>query len=150
VYAPNGPVLAGPGADDPVDAILADPLFCDLAGGDYRLQPGSPCDTDDGLIGRFGVGCDDPRSDPLPVALAPGVRIYPSPSPGPVTIVVGSDAVTATIYDVRGRRIQRLASRTGRIHWDGRTTSGRDVPAGIYLVDVVATAGRERRKVVIE
>lgn len=151
VYVPNGPILAGPGGEeDVVDAILADPLFCDHVGGDYRLQPGSPCDTDDGFIGRFEVGCDDPRSDPHPVAVAPSFRVYPSPSRGPLTIVGGTGDVTATVYDVRGRRVQRLASRTGRIRWDGRTASGRDVPAGVYLVEVVASSGRERRKVVIE
>ena len=41
----------------------ADPLFCDAQGGDFGLEPGSPClpghgpHGDCGLIGAFDQGC---------------------------------------------------------------------------------------------
>jgi hypothetical protein len=44
--------------------ISLDPLFCDLVGGDYRLDCSSPClpgnhpdGADCGLIGKYAVGC---------------------------------------------------------------------------------------------
>jgi hypothetical protein len=41
--------------------LSADPLFCDLAAGDYTLNANSPCappqSGDCGQIGAFGVGC---------------------------------------------------------------------------------------------
>jgi hypothetical protein len=45
------------GLDDWVDGtgnLMVDPLFCDAAGGDYRLQPATPCPG----YGAHGVGCD--------------------------------------------------------------------------------------------
>ncbi len=40
--------------------ISADPLFCDPAAGDLRLQEGSPCapGTECDLMGAWPVGCD--------------------------------------------------------------------------------------------
>jgi hypothetical protein len=39
--------------------LSADPLFCDPENGDFRLQPGSPCEpgSECGLIGAWPVGC---------------------------------------------------------------------------------------------
>jgi hypothetical protein len=42
-----------------VGNIEADPLFCDRAQGDLRLQPGTPCLLpDDSVMGALGIGCD--------------------------------------------------------------------------------------------
>ena len=44
--------------------ISLDPLFCDAANGDFRLQDDSPCapfsppNPDCDLIGAWGVGCE--------------------------------------------------------------------------------------------
>ncbi|MBK6898575.1 MAG: fibronectin type III domain-containing protein [bacterium] len=51
-FWPAGTVIDG-------DDLQADPLFCDPAGGDYRLRADSPClDAGDcGLIGALPAGC---------------------------------------------------------------------------------------------
>jgi hypothetical protein len=58
-------------ADDPLGNFSADPLFCDLEGGDFHLQETSPCapghhpeGAECGLIGALEVGCGATRASP--------------------------------------------------------------------------------------
>ncbi len=49
-----------------VDNVVGDPLFCDVAGGDYSVQECSPCvggALGGGVSGAFGIGC--PCSSPV-------------------------------------------------------------------------------------
>lgn len=57
--------------------------------------------------------------------------LYPNPSRGGVTIVGGPDPVKARIYDATGRVVRELDRAR---HWDGRTSAGIRVPAGVYWV----------------
>jgi flagellar hook assembly protein FlgD len=64
-------------------------------------------------------------------------------------------SVTATVLNIAGRSVRVLASGAtaaagvNTLSWDGRSTSGSLVPAGIYLVqlDAVADDGQRVRSV---
>ncbi|MEW5922346.1 MAG: right-handed parallel beta-helix repeat-containing protein [Candidatus Zixiibacteriota bacterium] len=55
------PGIAAPYAGDAYGNISADPLFCNRSGGDFRLDPASPCAPDNNscntLMGAFFTGC---------------------------------------------------------------------------------------------
>lgn len=104
------------------DNFSADPLFCDRAGGDYALRAGSPCLPDNSpcgvRVGALGVGCGDDGGDPPPGGenahgTPPVARVDVSPNPfNPATTiriqVPEAGHVTLEIFDVAGRRIERL------------------------------------------
>jgi hypothetical protein len=61
---PGGDWITGmmsPYAGDAYGNITADPLFCDRSGGDFRIDPASPCTPDNNscntLMGAFFAGC---------------------------------------------------------------------------------------------
>ncbi|PKK82723.1 MAG: hypothetical protein CVT49_12190 [candidate division Zixibacteria bacterium HGW-Zixibacteria-1] len=61
---PGGDWITGtmaPYAGDAYGNITADPIFCDRSGGDFRLDPASPCAADNNscntLMGAFFAGC---------------------------------------------------------------------------------------------
>lgn len=64
----------------------------------------------------------------------------PNPMQGKTTIAFAGAAghnVELDVYDVRGRLVRRLldsGSSQGQVAWDGRNSSGQDVPQGIYFV----------------
>lgn len=63
--------------------------------------------------------------------------LFPAPGPGPVRL---------DVFDLRGRRVRRLAAEGPQpdLVWDGRGDDGRPLPAGTYLVrtrDGAAGAG---------
>jgi hypothetical protein len=81
------------------------------------------------------------------------IRVYPSPSRGPVTILVAApmpgEAVRAAICDVHGRVIRELGAESlqgGRavLHWDGRNQDGSSAGSGVYFCRVEA-AGQQLR-----
>jgi hypothetical protein len=94
----------------------------------------------------------DAGFDPPPVTSAIGeerttgsMRVFPSPSRGPVTIQialpVASDELRAVVCDVNGRRVRELAVdevQGGRVvlHWDGKTAGGVPVRSGVYFCRV--------------
>ncbi len=65
----------------------------------------------------------------------------PNPSTGPIDLsfyLPTDGQVALTIYDVAGRRVRtvtdgRRAFGSHLVSWDGKGTSGRDVPSGIYF-----------------
>jgi len=62
--------------------------------------------------------------------------------------------VTATIFDVQGRRVTLLARRVfepGRhwLEWNGRDEAGRRAPAGVYFYRVESASGAGVRKIVL-
>lgn len=125
--------------------LSADPLFCDLAGGDLRLAAGSPalapgnfCYTQ---MGARGEGCGLTSA---PSAMAAVAQLRPAcPNPfNPRTTLSFHLPATARarleIYALDGKRIATLldGARPAGVHgvtWDGRDRHGRGAPAGIYL-----------------
>lgn len=87
------------------------------------------------------------------------VRLRPAtPNPFRASARVGYEvfpagAVKATVIDVQGRTVRRLADElvAGTLHettWDGRDDSGRSLPSGVYYVRVETSGGRWHAKLV--
>ncbi|MGH2571308.1 MAG: FlgD immunoglobulin-like domain containing protein, partial [bacterium] len=61
--------------------------------------------------------------------------------------------VVLSLYDVTGRRIALLADRAfeagaSAVTWDGRDSSGREAPAGIYFARLDTDGGAAMSRVV--
>lgn len=97
---------------------------------------------------------DEAEVRPAAFALA---AVRPNPSPGRTTIefdVPRSAQVRVEVFDVLGRRVATLADATfpaGRhaIAWDGATSAGERVRAGVYLCRMTAGEFRARRTLVL-
>ena len=82
------------------------------------------------------------------------VRAYPVPARGGVTFEIRSPraaGATVVVADVTGRVVRRLAALENdatRIRWDGRTTTGTPVAAGIYFYHVQSAAGQASGRLV--
>lgn len=77
------------------------------------------------------------------------VVAVPNPSASRVTLELRGvlpDHVEATVLDVTGRTVRRLASTGARaraLEWDGYDAEGRRAPAGIYVVRLRNAAGAQ-------
>lgn len=68
---------------------------------------------------------------------AAGLRVWPSPTRGPVRIDAGTpDPVEATVHDVLGRVVARLSGAGDGLAWDASAA-----PVGVYVVRVVGEGG---------
>jgi hypothetical protein len=145
---------------DSGDNFSADPLFCDLDGGDFTLDPASPClGGGCGQVGAHGAGTCS--TDSPVVSTGSGAPRGPFASPNPFrtasTIRFSTEragAVTATIYDVRGRVVRRLrdggvlGAGPHAVVWDGRDDDGGYAPGGVYFCRIEGgTSGRSARVV---
>ncbi len=86
------------------------------------------------------------RSFPNPFRVGlPTTLAYTLPQAGPAE---------AAVYDVGGRRVAILADGIlekghGVLKWDGRATSGKLVPAGVYFVKLSTESGDLTRKAIL-
>ncbi len=137
-----------------------------VAADNYHLSPNSPAIDDavmsyrgvsapstdlDGLhrpqgatvdVGAFERATATPVGDTPPIALSLEQN-FPNPFSGSTriafTVPDGSETrVAVDVFDVQGRRVQRLLedrSVTGRMElaWDGRDARGQEVASGIYF-----------------
>jgi hypothetical protein len=110
----------------------------------YRLVPRSKAD----ISSQAGIeGISD-----VPGLIA---RVFPNPTWGSLRIAFGQDAVAQskviTFYDVTGRRIASVAAERGvaTADWEAVDSWGRDLPAGVYFVEVKTGARVEKAKVVL-
>ncbi|MBD3220723.1 S8 family serine peptidase [bacterium] len=143
------------GVDDPTGTdgnISVDPLFCDVAEGDYRVAEDGPCAPDQsggcGLIGALEAACgtSTPVEDPqVPAAFAVEPN-FPNPF-NPVTTIrfaiPTAARTTVTVFDVRGRVVKTLVdaelpAATHAIQWRGQDDRGRAASAGIYFYKVTS------------
>jgi hypothetical protein len=131
--------------------IDADPLFCDLAGGDLSVRSDSPCLDAPGCaprIGALGAGCSVGVAAP---EAAPGLAAgaFPNPANPAVTIrcrLPRDGRLRVTVHDVRGRLVRVLADEDAAagVHdrrWDGRDTRGRAMPSGVYVYRLTSGSG---------
>ncbi len=135
--------------------MYADPLFCapescepPPEGGDYTVRSDSPClpqgNYCDLLIGALGQGCLAPAGIEdhvveATLGLMPG---RPNPFADQTMIVFGlakEAVIDLAIYDVSGRCVRRLTSRTqyaAGVHqmiWKRNDDAGRILPSGVYV-----------------
>lgn len=152
-------------AVSPTDLVFGNldgnPLLVDADGGDYHLQSASPAIDagdptlpfdPDGTIADLGPFFFDQDAVGAPAIASPagglldGLRAVPNPVFARTVIgfSLGRAAhVTASITDVRGRRVRDLGTRARSagaqdIEWDARDDAGRGVAAGIYFVRIEA------------
>ena len=82
---------------------------------------------------------------------------YPNPFNPSTTITYRlpqATAVTLTIYDAAGRRVQQLANHyqeagEHRIRWDGRDAAGAPVGSGLYVYQIEAESFRQARTMML-
>ncbi len=150
----------GVGPDDDYDNISADPLFCDLAGGNYQLAGDSPCAPDNNncglLIGAFEVGCaptaiEDDYPATIPASYALGQN-WPNPfNPStdiPFELPVAT-YVKLEVLNLLGQPVAILIDRSMEAgyhtaHWDA---AGQ--PSGVYFYRIQSDHFRGCRKMIL-
>lgn len=162
----GGDDICGPGS---ADNFSLDPLFCDLVGGNYRLQyPASPCNPgnhplgsgacDGQRIGGVDPGCDLNSVDEEIIS-ATGLLLTNRPNPfRPETTIFFELAqpghAVLRVFDVSGREIRLLEDRkmdAGRHQsvWDGCDESGSTMPSGVYFYKLNADGSERTRSMVL-
>ncbi len=102
---------------------------------------------------QLGMGDTSVATEPFtPTALLPGSFTIRTSGATPFAFTLtdaalaSTEAFTLTIHDIWGRAVWSKTAHPARdeireIVWSGRTTSGREVAAGIYLVRVTTHSG---------
>lgn len=104
------------------------------------------------------VGVGDPGPIMAAGPIAGWARAFPNPTAGRVALAHSrplSGHFEASIYDLRGRLVRRIATGEGRAGdpvptwtWDGRDEDGRSATAGVYFYRVVDRLGSLTTRVV--
>jgi hypothetical protein len=144
------------------------PLFCNAATDDFRLDPSSPCGAghhpdgatacDGSRLGSQNNGCT-PVSGVEPSA-TPAARLFGNaPNPfRPWTVIQYELAqpgqVSLAVFDVGGRQVRVLESGmmeagSHSATWDGRDEAQVLMPAGIYFVRLNAAGAEWSRPMVM-
>jgi len=136
--------------------ISLDPMFCDVAEGDFRVATTSPCAPANsggcGLIGALEASCGstpvEESDTPVAFTVSPN---YPNPF-NPVTTIKfalpASARTTVNVFDLRGRLVKTLvnAEMVAAVHtvqWRGDDATGRPAAAGIYFYEVRSGGHRD-------
>jgi hypothetical protein len=148
--------------------ISEDPLYCDAAAGDLRLQETSPCapftppNPECDLIGARPVGCWEqsaPEQPLLPTRAYLGLPV-PDPFAGATSLAydvpaaASRQAVSVAVYDISGRRVRTLfeglqAAGRHRVDWDGCGDDGQPVSSGVYYCRMTTGAAEQSRRLVL-
>ena len=126
--------------------ISADPEFCDVPGGDYKIKSTSPCAPANSggcdLIGALAVcGISPvPGETSVPLAFRVGQN-FPNPFNPKTTIrfdLAKAGQTRVVIFDVAGRHVKTLLDEplpasTHSVDWTGDDDQGRKMAAGIYF-----------------
>jgi hypothetical protein len=148
--------LGGEYRDDIFELMLhssGDPVVAGQTyGGSFPTTEGAYDRLHDGLtdvfLARFGIGNPSGLPEGLPDSPATRLSMSAGPNPFSESVRVRFDLPRAgeielSVLDVRGRRIA-LVNRglrdtgTQQVWWDGRASSGRRLPSGIYWLRLEA------------
>jgi len=137
------------------------PLFCDVAGGDFTVGENSPClpgnhpyGYECDLIGAYGQGCGAVSvSDGAMASVKPILHASPNPFRNSIamTYLAGTHGSVVSIFDISGRLVTSydVASPAGTITWDGTTLSGHAAAPGTYFIRLEARGATETRRVIL-
>lgn len=131
-----------------------DPLFCNLAGDNYRLQLNSPCaggkhpegawTCGNTRIGALDPGCVAAGVDEAETVSPLGLGVRPNPFSGSTAVmfeVPRAGRLSLCIFDAGGRIVRSLRDEialAGRyaVEWNGTDDQGRSLPSGVYFCRV--------------
>ena len=133
--------------------IAADPVLCDLAGGNLNVDEISPCHPANsggcGLIGALADYCqstgvgdgDTPDARPLAFRVEPA---FPNPFNPSTTIrfsIPHAGRTRVVVFDLAGRVVRTLvdedlAAAAHAVEWRGLDAGGRQVASGVYFYRV--------------
>ncbi len=87
------------------------------------------------------------------------LRIYPTIGNSKFTIfyeILGPNTdITLAIYDVTGKQVKNydlpsvVSQSSSQVSWDGTDSEGRDLPAGVYFVQLESNRSKETEKLVL-
>jgi hypothetical protein len=141
-----------------------DPLFCDMATGNYSLDQDSPC-----LIGAdpyyFAIGANGlgdcsvaPVDDSVHAVSGTLGQNHPNPF-NPITTIPFSllepDRPVIRIFDIAGRQVKALLQGVqydagpGQVPWNGRDDSGIVLPSGVYFYRLDVQNFSETRRMIL-
>jgi len=142
------------------------PNYCDLAGGNYYLQAGSPCLAGQhpngptacggSQTGVYGQGCV-PLAVEEPAAEGAWLDARPNPFAQATRIrfsLPRAASVEMAVFDPAGRAVRTLPARTlesgtHEAAWDGCDDAGRPLPSGVYFYQLTVDGRRETRRLVL-
>ncbi|MCK4577265.1 MAG: DUF1565 domain-containing protein [Candidatus Marinimicrobia bacterium] len=143
--------------------IDADPLFCYPDSGIYTLARNSPClgtGQDGANMGAWGIGCEEIFLTDLGTMLLKEFTLYQNyPNPfNPVSTIQydlpQASNVSLIVYDLLGREVARLVDGymepgNHQVQWNGKNSSGRELPSGIYIARLVTPEYAKSIKMVL-
>ncbi|MBU1699905.1 MAG: C10 family peptidase [Candidatus Eisenbacteria bacterium] len=149
--------------------IALEPLFCDMAGGDFQQCADSPCASGQSpcgmQIGAYDVGCSScgAGADVEPISLPNRLTLSPcAPNPfGTLTEITyslpdgaGLHQMVLSIYGPSGRLVRTLinSKRSAGIYhvsWDGTDQTGKPVANGVYFYQLRWNDRSETRRVLL-
>jgi hypothetical protein len=146
--------------------LCEDPLFCNLAGGDYHLCDASTCapaqQPECGLIGALGVGCYS--SVERLEDRGGGVLSFEAISPNPlatqarirynVPAATDLSRVLIKIYDCRGRLIKTVVNSqkppgSHAAVWNCKDSCDRKVASGVYFCQLTCNGKCLTKRIIL-
>ncbi|MDD3563862.1 MAG: T9SS type A sorting domain-containing protein, partial [Candidatus Cloacimonetes bacterium] len=81
-------------------------------------------------------------------------NIYPNPFRDQVNIALDAkagDTIKVAVYNLRGERVhsQELGAGQRQLSWDGRDSSGKQMPAGVYFIRFNTTDSQVSSKLLL-